>query len=383
MSAPTLTRRRPSTEAHLAALTAHLEDHHAVAVLEGRPRWRIAATARRDDLGPALDAVAELRGRADVYVSTVALDVDRVAELRRRGSRGGAVDAVAVLGTYADLDVAGENHKTTTGLPPDLDTARGILDDLPEPSLTISTGGGLHAWWLLDRPALVTDDTRDDLAQLVRGWDRTVAHHAHRRGFRTDAVGELARVLRLCGTINHKRGDATEVELLDVGGWPAGGLIDHGSQWRPDAVYSRAELVEHLDPLEVEPTRPQRSTPATAPRPLLQRDRTGGKLNILDAVKAATWDEIWPDDWDHVGDATVNGERVELWRRPGATSAYSARCWPDEGCMLWSDAVPGLHGGAARGRYSKVDVIAWRLGIGLPALSRLIITEARALGVLR
>ena len=102
-----------------------------------------------------------------------------------------------------------------------------------------------------------------------------------------------------------------------------------------------------------------------------------------DAVAAATWAEVWPPDWDYVDDAIVNGEHVELWRRPGATSDYSARCWPDGGCMLWSDAVPGLHGGADRGRYSKADVLAWRLGVDLSALSRLIITEARALGVPR
>ena len=35
--------------------------------------------------------------------------------------------------------------------------------------------------------------------------------------------------------------------LRDVGGWPPGGLLEHGWLWRPGVRYSHAELVAHLD----------------------------------------------------------------------------------------------------------------------------------------
>lgn len=99
-------------------------------------------------------------------------------------------------------------------------------------------------------------------------------------------------------------------------------------------------------------------------------------MNILDAVNAAAWSDIWPPDWEYVGTTTVAGEVAELWRRPGAPSDYSAKCWPDGGCQVWSDAIPGLDGGTG-GRHSKADVLAWRLGLSLSELSRRIIAEAR------
>ena len=361
----------PSTEAHLAALTAALPGGVGLPVVTSN-RWRIAAVARRDDLGEALDVIVARQCREQIYVSTTALRDDRIAELRRGGGRGTAADAAVVLAVFGDVDIAGPGHKSDKRLPADLDAALDVLADLPAPSLLVHSGGGLQPGWLLDEPWIITDDNRANAASLVDGWVRTIAHHAHRRGWEIDdGVGDLARILRLAGTFNHKTDPPVRSTLRDVGGWPPGGLLEHGWLWRPGVRYSHAELVAHLDPLP----KPTKERPTTTPAPRSQR-RTGGRLNILDAVNAAAWSDIWPPDWEYVGTTTVAGEVAELWRRPGASSDYSAKCWPDGGCQVWSDAIPGLDGGTG-GRHSKADVLAWRLGLSLSELSRRIIAEAR------
>lgn len=382
----------PSTEAHLAALTAALPDGYGLPVVAFPPGDRpfIAAAVRRDDLSDALRAVAALQDQAHLYVNTSAIADRRITELRARSQRGNSGDAAVVLAVFGDVDIAGPGHKSDKRLPADLDAALDVLADLPAPSLLVHSGGGLQPCWLLDEPWIITDDNRANAASLVDGWVRTIAHHAHRRGWEIDdGVGDLARILRVAGTYNLKTAPVRST-LLDVGGWPVGGLAEHGWQWRPGVRYSPAQLAEHVDPLPATAKRKRTST-STATAVAARRDDMprGWNLaelrdprrapNILDSVAAASWADIWPPDWEHVGDAAVDGEHVELWRRPGASSDYSAKCWPDGGALLWSDGVPGLDGGRDRGRYSKAELLAWRLGVDLSELSRSIIAEARRL----
>jgi len=367
---------RPSTEAHLAALTAALPDDLVVPIVEGGGRWPIIAVAARDDLAEALGAIVTRPG-SHLYVAACPMRADVAAQLRRGTGRGKAADAAALTAVWADIDVAGPAHKTGNPLPPDLDAAVAVLDDLPVPSLLVATGNGIQPWWLLDEPWIVTDQNRHNVEVLALKWERTVAHHAHRAGFTIDSVGDLARVLRVAGTANRKpNAPPRRAGLLDVGGWPVGGLLEHGWLWRPGVRYRLRDLVTLLDPLVEQPRRQERPRPTAPARSRLER-LGRRELNILDAVNAAPWADIWPSDWDYVGTATVDGEVVELWRRPGATSDYSVKCWSDGGAMLWSDGVADLKGGKADGRYSKADVLAWRFGVNLSELSRRIIADAR------
>lgn len=66
------------------------------------------------------------------------------------------------------------------------------------PSLTVSTGGGLHVYWLLSRPLLLK--TADGLAQ-ARQLLQSVAKHAD---VVDQSVSEPARVFRIPGTWNFK-----------------------------------------------------------------------------------------------------------------------------------------------------------------------------------
>lgn len=65
------------------------------------------------------------------------------------------------------------------------------------PSVVINSGGGKHAYWLLDQPYLLIDeDTRNNAASIQSLWVKYVGGDPGSK--------DLARVLRLPGTMNHK-----------------------------------------------------------------------------------------------------------------------------------------------------------------------------------
>jgi len=168
--------------------------------------------------------------------------------------RGGADDSVEAIGLWADVDYQGPGHKTTSGtLPPDERSARQIIDSsaLPDPTLWIHSGGGLYPLWLLSKPAPVTDpDVRQYVADLSARWQATIGDHAQTLGWHYGAgVGDLARVLRIPGTVNRKiPGVPVMARML---GEPSGrryGLSDLASAV-PDAPTPARPPERHTEPL--------------------------------------------------------------------------------------------------------------------------------------
>jgi putative DNA primase/helicase len=130
-----------------------------------------------DDLDAASDYVAQLDlGRpAGVYVR-----VTTVAAAPRFGSRGSAADSLALSALWADLDIAGPGHKAV-GLPPDEESARRIVTEsaLPDPTMWVHSGGGLYAWWLLDKPHVIDGDL-DAITALSQCWQAELGNTADR-----------------------------------------------------------------------------------------------------------------------------------------------------------------------------------------------------------
>lgn len=77
-----------------------------------------------------------------------------------------------------------------------------------QPSVIVDSGGGYHCYWLLDAPFVVHTDEDRTRAQLVqRAWVYDVGGDA--------SVHDLARVLRVPGTFNHKYSPARPVEFVE------------------------------------------------------------------------------------------------------------------------------------------------------------------------
>jgi hypothetical protein len=133
--------------------------------------------------------------------------------------RGTADSVVAIGGAWADLDVGTEGHKRKDN-PPTLDAAlETIRKTIPHaPSAIVSTGGGVHSWWLFREVWVLENDAERIRAQrLVQGVQETVRLALHAAGgWSLDSTHDLARVLRAPGTLNHKPdyGSPRPVRLL-------------------------------------------------------------------------------------------------------------------------------------------------------------------------
>lgn len=227
------------------------------------------------------------------------------------GKRGSATDSLAFPGFWADLDLHGPGHKTKEKLPATIAEAKQIItaSGLPEPTLWIHSGGGLYPWHLLHEPTLVTADNRDDMATLAARWQLVILAASEQLGYGYgEGVGDLARVLRIPGTINRKAGLARACTILESSG----------------ATYALDELATILYSIDLpEPTQAARTTPP--PRPQATIHTTTGQAGPFDALaEICEWRDLWePAGWTFI---TVERDGAELWLRPGGTSKYSVRC---------------------------------------------------------
>lgn len=122
-------------------------------------------------------------------------------------SRGVAADSASFIGLWTDVDFGTVGHKGGD-IPPDAAAAQAVYDasGLPEASITVHSGGGLYHIVKLDQPVDITDtDVRMRINALSRRWQYKVAEASEKLGYKYGTgVADLARVLRIPGTVNAK-----------------------------------------------------------------------------------------------------------------------------------------------------------------------------------
>lgn len=260
-----------------------------------------------------VDQTAELVDHA----MNLALDEDVWFSVATRGEnlgegrRGGAAECAYIGALWADIDVDGPNHANKSGLLPSDDLGRTLVRTFPiYPSIIVKTGGGYHAYWLLDEPLSI-----DEAKPILARWAATWTKHAADNGCAVDNVFDLPRVLRVPGTLNHKNGAGSLVEVL----------VD-----KRDTRYSYSDIIEATIEPPADPVRAERSTPYTGmerPGDDFNSRHTGG-----DVLAMAGWTQGRPK---HNGD--------ERWLHPwGPNSDESATVYGDGHTTIWSDTVP-LH----------------------------------------
>lgn len=209
-----------------ADLADRLDDGYELTILtmpDRRVRW-----LRGDEFTPAAIAKAICEadarpGAGAVYISMCPArpgTPHTTEDGKTRRARVADVGALAFL--WVDLDIAGPGHESGKRLPPDRAAIRRILDacGLPESAL-VNTGGGVHAYWLLDEPIVFADEpdapaAHAAAAALVRNWQLTLAMHADRLGkWAVDPTHDLARVLRAPGSVNRKTTPHVGVEMIE------------------------------------------------------------------------------------------------------------------------------------------------------------------------
>ena len=132
------------------------------------------------------------------------------------GQRGSEKDILGVTALYADIDIKGNAHAQTS-LPPSVDEAIDFLHGLKiKPSIVVNSGNGIHGYWLLDKPFIIeTEEDRKHISSIFKGFGRYVNSEAKKRGWKIDSVYDLARILRVPGTINHKLGTGAKCEVIE------------------------------------------------------------------------------------------------------------------------------------------------------------------------
>jgi hypothetical protein len=210
------------------------------------------------------------------YVVTRAADAEGVyfgVGLYRAGvasGRGKAADVVCIPAMWADIDYGPVHSKKN--IPQTQSEAEAILAAVGlKPSLVVHSGHGLHAYWLLDE-ALHASSGASDLASR---WSATVRAVARGRGFETDSVGDLARVLRVPGTWNHKAGGRRPVEVIS----PASDAELRYSAEQIESMCVAAEFCVSIEdaPVEALILDPKAEPPATKLLAHMENDRRFAK----------------------------------------------------------------------------------------------------------
>lgn len=170
------------------------------------------STDRFESVAEAFHHVTSLYGDEDVYFGLGLVAGDPPG-------RGTASDIAGIGCLWADLDIAG-SAREGKALPSTLDDAIALARSMPmQPSALVESGHGLHAYWLLSE-FWRFDDERDRrrAAALARGWHGLVCASASTKGWTAvENLGDLARVLRVPGTVNRKvAGAPTAVRLLEL-----------------------------------------------------------------------------------------------------------------------------------------------------------------------
>jgi hypothetical protein len=136
-----------------------------------------------------------------------------------RNKRCDADKAAGIAGLWADIDVKGAAHKKDN-LPGTTEQARELARSLGvEPTEEIFSGHGLQVWWLFREPWIFADSSeRQQAADLALRFQKMLRTKAQESGWDIDSTHDLARILRLPGTFNHKVGDPVRVRILQADG---------------------------------------------------------------------------------------------------------------------------------------------------------------------
>ena len=155
---------------------------------------------RANDLVAASEFIRKVGETIDVYVGVGIRQCDLGAK-----KRGGVSDVCRMSCVWLDLDLRDDVHATHKDLPRNLDEGFALIDHLPEPSMIIHSGHGLHIYWLLEKPIEISDAASLQKAQmLIRGVQEAVIDRGKSNGLHVDSTFDLARVLRPPGTFNYK-----------------------------------------------------------------------------------------------------------------------------------------------------------------------------------
>lgn len=132
----------------------------------------------------------------------VYFSMGRFDEPLQGNQRGKAEHVTAIPGVWADIDFMSEAKEGSHNLPRHWEDAQKILSMFPEPTIITHSGHGIQPIWLFNEPLADMEQAQ----QLLRAWVNSISFRSVEAGFsKLDSVLDIARVMRVPGTINKKR----------------------------------------------------------------------------------------------------------------------------------------------------------------------------------
>ena len=128
----------------------------------------------------------------------------------RTAGRGDAAGASVVPGVWADIDFGNKPNLSPAAVKknyPPAEVAWSVIRSMPAaPTYVVSSGGGLHVYWLFDKPFVITSDAdRERIAGILKGWQGMLrAKLLKAGGYGIDSTFDLPRVLRVPGSVHTK-----------------------------------------------------------------------------------------------------------------------------------------------------------------------------------
>jgi hypothetical protein len=151
-------------------------------------------------------AAQAVRLGTDVYVAAGLVRQDY--GLRKRAKN---TQIVGIPGLWIDIDVNG-GPDDKTGACETLEQAETFAREVIEPTQIVHSGYGLQAWYLFEDPwTFGSEQEQSRAASLMRGFWMGAQERAKAQGFKLDATHDLARLMRVPGTLNGKGGRGAPV----------------------------------------------------------------------------------------------------------------------------------------------------------------------------
>lgn len=195
----------------------------------------------------AADAADELARFQDVYWG-----LGLQAQPLPSPQRGGTDTVMAIPGLWLDVDVG--VHDSGKVYPPTRDKAMELLHALPlDPSIIVDSGYGYHAYWLFNEPFLTPSSVERDEANIASNkWQASFRQQAaNRGGWTVDPTFEIARILRLPGTLNHKFDTKNAVTVVENDGKRYN--LSDLEEYMVETAYIPGAVVQISDDFELNP----------------------------------------------------------------------------------------------------------------------------------
>lgn len=159
------------------------------------------------DRHPTQKEINDIAEKHDVYYGLL-LARQGIKDTRRATGK----DVRAMFGVWLDIDYGKEHHKKSN-LPDTYDEALAWVVKY-NPSVVVHSGHGFHAYWLFDDTWILADDAERAKAAIVsKTFSNRMKSDAAALGWGCDSTWDLARVLRVPGTMNRK-GDPVPVSVV-------------------------------------------------------------------------------------------------------------------------------------------------------------------------